>query len=165
MKTEYRSLGCLLLLAAVSRKDTSATPHRRPLSTDWSLATGRRVVHSYLANGAQAADIEGGGAMTEEEWSEYCALLASGRLTKAVTLRLSLPGRGVVDEAKMQSALAAEPEPDLVLKYLNRVDGGANARRWDNYVIGELLRRGIRQIAHVHLSGEIEMREIKPFTR
>jgi hypothetical protein len=68
-------------------------PCARRLNTDWTLSTGRRVVHSYLPNGAQAADIEGGGAMTHAEWEEYCALLSSGRLTKPVTLRLVLPGK------------------------------------------------------------------------
>jgi hypothetical protein len=36
------------------------------------LSTGATVIHSRMANGAQSADVEGGRAMTEGEWQEYC---------------------------------------------------------------------------------------------
>ncbi len=46
----------------------------QPLTPDIVLSTGRTVVHSRMANGAQQAGIAGpdGPEMTNEEWIEYC---------------------------------------------------------------------------------------------
>ena len=42
---------------------------------DITLANGRIVTHSRMANGAQQADMADGGNMSEAEWEEYCGIL------------------------------------------------------------------------------------------
>lgn len=43
-----------------------------------ALANGRLVRHRRMPNGAQSADTAGDGCMSEEEWQEYCAIIAKG---------------------------------------------------------------------------------------
>lgn len=62
-------------------------PEARALSPDVVLPTGRIVGHSYLPNGAQAADIIGGGEMTSPEWEAYCAAVRARLVKKIVAVK------------------------------------------------------------------------------
>lgn len=56
---------------------------RNPLPADVILSTGRRVIHSRMANGATAADIEGEHPeMTQAEWEEYGQLRARAEMKR-----------------------------------------------------------------------------------
>lgn len=46
-----------------------------PCRENITLANGRIVTHSRMANGAQQADMADGGDMSETEWQEYCEIL------------------------------------------------------------------------------------------
>lgn len=62
---------------SVSSPKLAALRGENPLPEDVTLSTGRRVIHSRMANGATAADIEGENPeMTQAEWEEYGLLRA-----------------------------------------------------------------------------------------